>query len=564
MTRPWETLQTPWPRRLWLDALSLFSPRRAAVAWHMDRMERDPDYRESVHLGMRLRGYASAKSGDNTTPWSSSIGARSADAEVLADLEVLRDRARIIERDDPVGSGLVLQFTQQMVGTGIADRAATGDEAKDLAINEEWEALRKNLAPAEGVSWEALQRMLADRMNADGEIFVKRSKTKAAEPLFFEIVEGDRVDTPSDVRAHIPEGSEVRKGVERDAAGKITHYWMAKNHPGDVAIPTLYANNLRRILALSVRDYERVSIEDAKHLHRPGRPGQSRFVTMLHAVTQNLRDLDLLLEATTKRIQIAACLAVFIETSESIPDLIDVTAKKYHYQLDQDLVPGMIFVLRPGETMSTVNPDFPIPDVEQLVKILARRIGAALGVSWRVVLADLGDANFSAARADRIEFEQSATVPRQSLVEVLAWMRQNVLEDSLLRGSERLVAAGVEVEELAKAAWYPPRKPYLEPKKEAEAAKLMLEGEAGKRLMSRRQFYAERQLDWKAELRQQLLEDKAEAEMRAELGMDAAATEDTPDEQPEADPGDQRSASRRRPPTPRRNRRPARRLVGAA
>jgi len=537
--RPWAKLKTPWTRRLWLDALSLVSPYRAVVSWHFDRMERDPDYRQGVDLGMRAAGYAAAKDGDNTTTWHSTIGPRSADAEVLGDMDTLRDRARITERDDPVGSGLVLQFTQQMVGTGITDKAATGDSDKDTAVDDVWKGLRKTLAPAELLSWPALQRMLADRMNADGEIWVKRSKATPAAPVHFEIVEGDRVETPSDVVGWLRKNGfanhEVRKGVERDADSKIVAYWMAKSHPGDGAVPLLFAGNFRPTLASTVRDYERVTTENAKHLHGPGRPGQSRFVTFLHAITQNLRDMDLLIEAAAKRVQIAACLAVFIETAADIPDLVNVTAKTNHMVLDQDLVPGMIMVLRKGEKISTVDPNFPLPDLEVLTKVLARRIGAALGISWRVVLADLGDANFSAARADRIEFEQAAATPRQALIEVLAWIRQTALEDALLRGVEGL--AGVAAEDLGKASFIPPKKPYLEPEREAKAAKLSLSGEAGERLMTWEEYYAGRGQDWKEQLRQKLLEEQVENEMRKELGMPPApprtpfaAADDKPEE----------------------------------
>jgi lambda family phage portal protein len=554
VSRPWGRIRTPWHRRLWFDALATVSPARAHTSWHFDQMERNPDYRDAVHVAMRGMGYASAKSDGNRTPWPSSGMPRSADAEVLGDLAKLRERGRITGRDDPIGSGIVLQFVQAMVGQGIGDRSATGDQDMDAVINAVWGDLQKNLAPAEGCGWPALQRMLAERQLEDGEIWVRLVKRSPDERLALELVEGDRVSTPLDILAHLTPGHEVREGVERDRDGRIVAYWIAKSHPGDVAVPGLLSSStLTRFIPLSVADFDRVTTDVAKHLRLPGRPGQSRSVTILHAVLQNLRDLDLLLEAAVKRVQVAACLAVFLETASEVPDVLAATAKKFHYQLDHDLVPGMIFVLRPGEKISTVNPNFPIPDLDVLVKVLARRIGAALGVSWRIILADLGEANFSAARADRIEFEESASTPRQLLIEVLEWARRAVLEDALLMGEERLVAAGVTSEDLAIAArWVRPVKPWLDPAAEAQGALTALQG----KLKTLAEYCAEQGKDWEEHLEQLIVEEVRERELREEAGLapapaaPAAGTpppaEDKPADQPPADDATPPARGRRR------------------
>jgi hypothetical protein len=181
----------------------------------------------------------------------------------------------------------------------------------------------------------------------------------------------------------------------------------------------------------------------------------------------------------------------------------------------------MIFVLRPGDKATTINPNFPVPDLKVLQEILARRIGAALGISWRVVLSDLGEANFSAARADRIEFEESASIPRMLLVAGLDWMRRLALEDALLRGCPRLVEAGVTVEDLAKVTWLRRAKEWLDPKAEADGDIAALEG----KLITRRDYHAKRGQDWKAELIEQLDEEVFEREQRALRGLPAPAAD---------------------------------------
>ncbi len=510
---------TPWYRRAYFDALAVVSPVRAATIWHFDRMDRDPNYREAVHMGMRAMGYVSK--GPNSTPWPKGGGPRSADAEVLGDLPDVRERARVCGRRDPVGAGLILQFVQEMVGVGVGDRATTGDPKKDAAINEEWAELQKGLLPAEAIKWFVGQLTIAERVVEDGEMWLRRVKLTPDSPLTYELVEGDRVLTPSDVQRLLEEGHTVRDGVERDANDHVVAYWISKSHPGNVAIQTAVMGATIPSLALTAKDFDRLTLDQAKHVRLPGRPGQSRSLSILKSVLQNLRDMDLTIDAGMKRIQIAAMFAVFIETASNIPDIVQATRKKFDYQMDQDLVPGMIFVLRPGEKATTVNPQFPIPDLEVLQKILARRIGAALGISWRVVLCDLGEANFSAARADRIEFEEAVAIPRMIVVDGFDWMRTGALEDALLRGSPRLLAAGVTIEDLARVTWLKRAKEWLDPKAESEGATAALTG----KLITKRDYHAARGKDWEEELDQQLAEEVAERAKRAKLelgGIDAA------------------------------------------
>ena len=75
-------------------------------------------------------------------------------------------------------------------------------------------------------------------------------------------------------------------------------------------------------------EFYRVEAERVYHLHQIERPGQSRGVPLLHAVLQDLHDLDLLLLASLKRVQIAACLSVFVTSPQAMEDLLDVTAEK--------------------------------------------------------------------------------------------------------------------------------------------------------------------------------------------------------------------------------------------
>ena len=505
--------QRPWYSRAWASAVTTVSPRRGAFVDHFARMHYERDYRDGVLLAMRSNyGYKHAEQGDGKTPFRSGRGifSRSADAQILTGLHHrrLREFARELVRDDAVACGLAASWVRNVVGTGITDRSATGDDATDDAIDAEWGALKDDLFPAERITWAEAQRILVRRLFVDGDVFVIRSMRPDGR-IGFELVEGDRVRTPLDAGQVIAPDGYVREGVERDKAGRILAYWVARQHPGDQVV----TGSVGKIPVppLSAVDFVRVPADDCYHLKGPGRPGESRTPSALHAVIQDLRDLDLLVVAVLKRIQMAACFAMFIETSNAIPDLVAATARKYHYQISQDLVPGMIYILRPGERAVFSNPNFPLPDVDKFVQALARRIGAALGISWQIVLADFSQANFASQRADKLEAEATFAIPQQRVIDCIAWIRRVALEDATLRPGGLMVDAA----DLAQVAWIPPRKKWVDPEKQAKADKLDVE--AG--FACKRDKVAERGGDWQEVTRQCLREERFELDERSALGL---------------------------------------------
>lgn len=234
----------------------------------------------------------------------------------------------------------------------------------------------------------------------------------------------------------------------------------------------------------------------------------------MHAVMQDLRDLDLLMLACLKRTQIAACLSVFIKSENNASLLLEATAQKYGYVLDQQIEPGMIFKLSPGEEISTLVPNFPVPELESFVIMLARRIGTALGVSWQVVLKDFAKSNYSSARTDLLEARQVYHVIQRWFIEkYLSWEWERVMQDALLRGDSRL--NGVTQDDLKAITWITPGWQWVDPQREANATKIKLET----RITTLRDVCAATGQDWE-EIQDQLLrEELREKKRREELGI---------------------------------------------
>jgi len=335
-------------------------------------------------------------------------------------------------------------------------------------------------------------------------VFIKHAARGPDEPLTFELVEADRVATPLSYQP--AEGHELRDGVERTALGVPVAYHVRKHHPGSNTVTSIGKSD----------EYARIPKELCKHLRRIGRSGQTRGVPLCHAVLQELRDLDLLMLAALKRTQIAACLAAFITSKGGVDDLLPTTADKYGYQLDQDIEPGMLFKLDPEESIQTLIPNFPTPELVPFIVAIARRIGAAVGVSWQVVLRDFGDSTYSSARTDLLETRQTYTDERSWFAEdPLGWLWHEVMADGLLRGDQRLW--GVTPADIGLVAWIGNGWKWVDPLKEAKAVETALK--AG--LTTLQYELAQLGLDWEEVIAQRQRERVA---LEAAGLLDNAAT----------------------------------------
>lgn len=502
---------------------------------HFRRMGSDPDYRDNIFTLMRMRGYKSAANKKGQTPWMGSH--LSADEEMRHDLPNLRERSRESNRNDPIGAGITGTFVRNIIGTGMRPQGTAktskgvSDKVKNDNMEEVFNERKDQLALAEDITYGEYQRMLMTKTLEDGEVIAKMTVRTPEEPLWFEVVEIDRLQDPKGHIQKLENGNYVKDGVERDPSGVPVAYWILKSHPGDSLMQML-----------KDREAVRIPKESINHLRlNVTRPGQTRAVPALHAVLQDIRDLDLLMVASLKRCQIAACLSVFIKSETDLEDMFEATAEDYGFRLDQSLEPGMIFKLFPNESIETLVPNFPVPELSSFIIMLARRIGAALGVSWQVILKDFSDSTYSSARTDLLESRQVYKILQEWFINKhLNWEWEKVLQNARLRGDPRM--RGVTDKDIKSVRWIANGWQWIDPKKEAEATKTKLE--VG--LTTLRDEAAAQGKDWEDLMRQRLAEEKREMEMRAEMGLPpkVLASSETSESEDEDDQDEERRSQR--------------------
>lgn len=439
-------------------ALRIVSPRRAALRAHFARMADDREYSQTVFALMNARGYKAAENGRNSGTWLGGSG--SGDAELSGNLQAMRNRSRELDRDDSIASGIYATMTQNIVGRELRPQAKTGDREKNRRLESIWRDRKRWLFPAEGISVGRVQRRVCHRKMVDGDVFIKPAKASAEEPVWFEVVEGDRVQTPFD--ATPAAGNRIQDGIEKDQYGRPVAAYILRRHPGDNVLPGQ---------AGGIRDYATVPAGMYWQSLRGERGGLTRGEPLLHSILQDVRDLDTLMLAAMKRMQIAACLALFIESEVPIDEMFDATAQKYGFRLDQDIEPGMIYKLFPGEKASSFTPNLQVPELERFVISLASRIGAAIGMTWQYVLKDFHSDTYSSARTAQLACEPTWDSEQKDLCDDLWTPVWNaVMQDARLRGDARL--AGISDEDIATVTWQGDGRKWVDPEGQANAKQI--------------------------------------------------------------------------------------------
>ena len=436
MARP----DAPRPRLSLID--------RAVAWWDPESALRRVSARVSLD---RLRGYEAASRGRLTEGWRAS--STSADAEIASAGAVLRDRMRDLVRNNPMAAQAVQVLVNNIVGTGIHPRAATGSEELNKRVDELWSRWSK-AADAHGHTDVAGLQVLAVReMIEGGEVFALRRPRRASDrlpvPLQIELREADHLDSAKlDLR---PSGARIEQGIEYDAIGRRTGYWMFPDHPGGS-----HSVFLRRFESV------RIPADRVAHLFERQRT-QARGVPWGVPAMRALRDVDDWQVAELTRKKTEACLVgVVVETDDAagggVAQLVDA---------DGDAVekfrPGMFSYLRNGKDIR-FNTPASTGGVYEWHRVQLHIVAAGFRVPYSLMTGDLSQANFASSRVGLNEFRR--------MVEQVQWQVViPMLCEPIWRWFvEAAQIAGLLPEDVEIAAeWAPPKFESVNPLQDAQA-----------------------------------------------------------------------------------------------
>jgi lambda family phage portal protein len=446
-----------------LDAgLAWIAPRRAASR-----------YAAKVVIANLRRGYEAGGKTRVTEGWRGSNA--SADAEIAVAGPVLRDRSRDLVRNNALAAQAVQVLVNNIVGPGIRPRAASGNKALNKRVDALWRSFAANCDFYGHTDFHGLLNLAVREMVEAGDILALKIATPRGTgrivPLQIQLREIDHLDTGR--VQEIAGGGYTDQGIEFDAGGRRTAFWMFPQHPGGT-------NRAIR------RRFESERIESTRVVHLFERQRvQSRGVPWGAPAMLALRDLGDWQAAELVRKKTEACLVGIVfgddETQASVAPVVQDSQGNKVEQFE----PGLIAYARGGKDIK-FNQPASTAGVYEWNRVQMHIVASGFRVPYALMTGDLSQNNFSSSRVGLNEFRR--------MVEQLQW--QTVIPmfcEPIWRWFvEAAQLAGLlPLDAVIPVEWAPPRFEMVNPLQDVQAD--LLETRAG--FASPQQMIAKRGYD---------------------------------------------------------------------
>jgi len=341
--------------------------------------------------GIHRRQYANARGSRLTGGWLSS--STSADSELSEGLRTLRDRSRALIRDASYAKRARTVVVNNVIGQGIGLQAQvrTSRDAFNDRVNDDIDRVWERWCQADSchtggrLHFGDLERALMSEVFTAGDVFVRihrRPFGNSIIPFALELIESERLCDDASVPS-VPQGRNLRMGVETDEFHRPVAYYIRQAHRNDVR----WHNASEKV--------ERVMAEDVIHLAVIDRWPQTRGEPWLHTALRRLNDMDGYSEAEITRARVQACNVGAIETPEDSASFGDEQADG---TVEMEVEPGIFKRLSPGEKLNALSPTAPNPAMDPFMRYMLREVAAGTGVSYESLSRDYSQSNYSSSR----------------------------------------------------------------------------------------------------------------------------------------------------------------------
>lgn len=447
------------------------------------------------------RNYDAAKQ-SNRDNWNPVNG--TAEQTDATSRPVLMAKARGLERNNDIVGSAIEATLRNVIGTGIRPQArvklANGkyDEKTNKAIESEWQTFVETCDITGHQNFYEIEEMVLRRRIVDGEIMVKPVVSSSENPLKLQVIEADSLDN-NQFKAQKSDGY-ILSGVEVDDTYKPIAYWITEQSPDGF---TTY--NSRRIRA-----------DDMIHLFKKTRPTQVRGVSELARIITRAKEANDYLDASLIAEKIRASFAVLITKNGSAGigrNAIDGVTN----QPLENIYPGMIKYLNPGEAVNQVAPGGDAGIVKDFMQIEDRRIASATGQSYEVVTRDMSQTNYSSARQNHLE-DRKTWVPMQRYMinHFCTPIYRKFIQLLALKGIISAAEFNRNPKKFYDVEWIAPGWTWIDPLKDVKATTEELNGN----MTTLSEVCAEQGKDWQEIVNQRLYERKYEQETAKKLGIE--------------------------------------------
>lgn len=361
------------------------------------------------------RNYAAAAASRLLNGWTTQN--LTADALLRYSLRQLRARSRELARNDNYARKFLAMVKNNVVGpNGIVLQSKAKDPKGNLdkngnsIIEASWDrwGTKKNASVCTTLSWLDIQRMFIETVARDGEAIIRKVKGYD-NPFRFalQFIEADHLDENLNV-AELPNGNQIRMGVEVDPWGRPVAYHLLTKHPGDF---TYASGGLR---------YQRVPADEIIHAFIKERPTQTRGVPWMASAMISLNMVHGYAEAELTAARLEACKMGFFTSPDG--DGYTGDGKDEKGNIITEAEPGAFEQLPSGVTFQEYDPKHPNGNFANFLKAGLRGIASGLCVSYNGLASDLEGVNYSSIR-------QGVLDERDQWKVLHGWMIENLNDE---------------------------------------------------------------------------------------------------------------------------------------
>jgi len=454
----------------WLDnMIAAVSPRLACEreAWRQ--------YREYLQKSYDAAGGDRLNSG-----WR--VVNQSAELTDRPGRDVVRARARDLERNSDIAQAVLHAYRRNVVGRGFTLRALTGDETLDTQLEKGWKKWcdARNCDLTGEQSFNEILRMMVDRKKVDGGILALFRYTRGGlVPFKLQMLEVDELDVSQTAPRH--RGNRVVGGIEYDAYRKPVGYWFRQYD--------LEGYQLMEPVFVDAKD---VFFYKSKR-----RPSQLREMSDLAPTVTRVRDINEFITSVAVKERLTANLAVFIKKtnpSGGAPGrgLAPGPDGKVDYSKVK-IYPGMIKEMGVGDEAQIIDPQSTATDATAFLKLQQGLIASGQGLSYESVSRDMSGAKYSSARQNAIEDEAAYTEETELLEAFMTEVYEAFVISGVLSGLFAIPDFWERRADYLNHSWIKAPKKWIDPQKEAGADETALR--SGQKTFQ--ELQAEKGRDWK-------------------------------------------------------------------
>lgn len=495
------------------DVIGFFSPLAAAKRRHARFV-----------LNHMLGSYRGADSGRLRGSWIP--GGGSADQDLLVNLPTLRERSRDLVRNDGVASGAIDGIVTNIIGSGIRPQSTIDREQLKISddyadkLQRQIEKIWKRWVPyadaCERMNFYQMEELSERCRFVNGESLVipmRVTDSRQRRPYSFalQIVEADRLSTPTDYGTD----KSVRSGIKLGSRGEPQTYFIRKTHPGDIQFAqNFYSATMENFVAYPA--YTPNGDKNFFHLYHQKRAGQTRGEPFFSPAMNLFKDRFEYMEAELVANRVAACFAVFIkrDISGGITLSQDTEGKRV-----DELSPGMIENLRPGESIETFSPQRPGGTFGLFMERILRDVAASLNIPYEVLAKDFSKSNYSNTRAALLEARRFFMMQQDFIaVNLCSYVLANLIEEAYLRGELPILDFYTNREAYVCGRWIAPGWQWVDPQKEIEASCTAIDNN----LSTMADEVASQGMDWEEVAEQRAREKKKIKDLEAQYGVSLA------------------------------------------